>query len=132
MQTTGLTNVASFDIDGVLFNGWDMPAIKPNPNDIIITGRSIEEYPETIEFLHSRGIHNIVFFNPIPYKEKTRETSGMHKANVLNLLLKSGLNIVMHYEDDPIQTVIIQKNTPVTVIHVSNPLVEKENKRNFK
>ena len=131
MQIKGL-NIASFDIDGVLFNGWDMPAIKLNANDVIITGRSIEEYSETIEFLQSRDIYNTVFFNPIPYDTKTRESSGLHKANTLNMLLKSGLNIVIHYEDDPIQTVIIQKNTPVTVIHVSNPLVEKENKRNFK
>lgn len=131
MQTEGL-NIASFDIDGVLFNGWDMPAIRPSPNDIIITGRSIEEYVETIEFLHSRNIFNIVFFNPIPYHEKTRETSGIHKAKTLNMLLKSGLNIVIHYEDDPIQMAIIEKNTSVTVIGVNNPLVEKENKRNYK
>lgn len=121
--------IASFDIDGVIFNGHGVPGIYPGPQDIIITGRSHEEMPETLKMLLSRGIKNKVYFNPLPFDEKTRATSGLHKAMTINKLISEGLNIVSHYEDDPIQAHAIKKLTPVFVIAVDNPLVQKENRR---
>ena len=52
----------SFDIDGVIFmdkyNG-----VYPGKDDIIITGRSKEERPETEAMLKSKGITNQVYYN---------------------------------------------------------------------
>lgn len=114
----------SFDIDGVISLG-----ICPGPEDVIITGRSAEEYDETIEMLHSRGIYNQVFFAPWGYDEKTRSKSGEHKAAVIN-----ALEITRHFEDDPIQIEIIRKFCHnCTVIEVLSPpgLVNLENERKY-
>jgi len=122
-------DIASFDIDGVIFNGHGVPGIYPGPNDIIITGRSFEEEKETYEMLVARGIMNPVYFNPLPFNEKTRATSGLHKAVTLNRLLESGLNITHHFEDDTVQAYTIKKLTPVYVVIIENPAVPKENRR---
>jgi hypothetical protein len=104
--------ISSFDIDGVLYLGKEYSAIKPNPDDIIITGRSIEESKKTLDFLHSRGIYNQVYFNPVPCSEKTREKSGKWKADCLRMLINSGLDIALHFEDDPIQWAILEECVP--------------------
>jgi len=122
-------NIASFDIDGVIFNGHGVPGIYPGPNDIIITGRSFEEEKETYEMLVARGIMNAVYFNPLPFEEKTRATSGLHKASVINKLLAAGINITHHFEDDTVQAYAIRKLTPVYVVIIENPAVPKENRR---
>ena len=121
--------IASFDLDGVIFNGHGVPGIYPGPNDIIITGRSFEEEPETAVMLAVKGIKNKVYYNPLPFDEKTRATSGLHKAKVINRLIENGLNITHHFEDDTVQAYTIKKLTPVYVVIIENPAVPKENRR---
>jgi len=114
--------IISFDIDGVIYNGEDLPGLIPGPNDIIITGRSFEEADVTDEMLKNRGIHNSVFYHQVPLKKKTRELSGYHKANILKVYSEC----VIHYEDDPIQADIIRIECPhIKVILLDNPWVSK-------
>lgn len=129
------TIICSFDIDGVLYNGPGMPSLRPGPNDVIITGRSYEESKETNDFLKYRKITNPVHFQQIEYDKKTRDSSGYHKANTINLFNSSEINhskIVIHYEDDPVQADIIRKECPdIAVILLDNPLIELSNRRNL-
>ena len=121
----------SYDIDGVINLDELGCGIRPSSiDDIIITGRSIEEKPETIEWLHDQGIYNIVHFNPIPFDEKSRQSSGIHKGNTLNRLRDAGHIIHIHFEDDEVQIAEIEKLCPwISIIHVKSDLVEKENVR---
>lgn len=112
-------------MDGVIYLGEGLTGVYPGPDDIIITGRSYEEAVETYKYLNSRGIYNQVYFNPLPFDRKTRETSGLHKSNVINKLKPT-----LHFEDDPIQAAIINRKCPdTTVIHIIQNLVCKENER---
>lgn len=121
--------IASFDIDGVL-NMGSYPGVRPGVQDVIITGRSYEEKEETTAFLERLGIENEVYMNPLPFDLKTRKGSGIHKGLTLNKLRKQGLNVVIHYEDDPIQAEEIRKFCPdVQVVLLVHDLVEKENVR---
>ena len=115
--------VNSYDIDGVISVG-----ITPRPEDIIITGRSYEEAPETLEYLHSRGIYNQVFFNPECFENKSRESSGKHKARILKVLRPM---IDKHFEDDEIQKAEIEKVVDVSVVLVSHNFTNKENERHL-
>jgi hypothetical protein len=123
--------INSYDIDGVIFINNSIEGVYPGPNDIIITGRSFEEYVETISMLEKRNIFNKVFFNNLQFHEKTRESSGIHKAQVLNKLKNIGIKINCHFEDDPIQKNIIEHNCGswLNVIHLDHNLTEKENVR---
>lgn len=123
--------IASFDLDGVIFLGYGFPGIYPGRDDIIITGRCFEEMLETKGFLESRFIYNQVFYQPIPFVEKTRVKSGFFKANKINELIAEGYQIVVHLDDDPIQADIIENNTKIPVIRIFHNLTEKENVRHF-
>lgn len=120
--------INSFDIDGVIYMG-EYGGVYPGPSDIIITGRSIDEMEATYQMLAKKGIKNEVFFNPIPFDQKTRESSGHHKAEILNMLrICKGVNIGIHFEDDPIQAAVIREKAPhVQVVLLQHDLVEKEN-----
>ena len=121
--------INSFDIDGVIFMG-DFGGVYPGPDDVIITGRSYEEEPETLAMLSRKGITNRVFFNPLPFAAKTRETSGQHKAKTLLDLRAMGYPIAIHYEDDPVQIAEIKERVPdIIVVQLVHDLVEKENVR---
>jgi hypothetical protein len=116
----------SFDIDGVIFVGPRATGVFPGPQDIIITGRSYEEAPETLKMLRSRGIVNQVFFNPLSKLEKTRSSSGEWKAKVLTGLLNAGCCINIHFEDDPVQIEKIQFLEPrISVVYMVHDLTEK-------
>jgi hypothetical protein len=121
--------VKTYDIDGVINLDEFGVGIRPSSErDIIITGRSYQEAESTLRFLHTNNIKNQVFFNPVLFDEKTRESSGWHKARTINMLKDLGSNIVIHFEDDPVQADIIENNTTVTVIRVNhNNLIELEN-----
>jgi hypothetical protein len=122
--------IRTFDIDGVIYLNKDIPGLRPEPNDFIITGRSFEEEVETKKMLERRQIHNIVFFNPLPFDEKTRITSGQHKGHTLNKLKEEGHQIIYHIEDDEVQIQEIKKIAPwVTILHLVHDLTEKENVR---
>ncbi len=121
----------SFDIDGVInmdnFNG-----VYPGKDDIIITGRSKDERPETEAMLKSKGITNNVYYNPIPFDQKTRLSSGRHKGHTLFYLEQSGMRFGIHYEDDPVQAEVIKKMMPhINVVLLQHDLVEKENVRHY-
>lgn len=119
--------INTYDIDGVIYMDEDHQGLTPLPHDYIITGRSYEEHDYTIKMLEDRYIYNKVFFNPRDFNQKTRESSGEHKANIINALISIGLKIGLHYEDDEIQAEIIERLTPVKVVRIVHDLVEKEN-----
>lgn len=115
-----------FDIDGVLYFGMDRPGIRPGPDDVIISGRSWEETPETIEFMVRHGINNRIYLNPAMRADKTREGSGAHKAATLNALREAGEVVDLFFEDDPVQAEIIKRSAPwVNVVMVVHDLTEK-------
>ena len=67
--------INTFDIDGVInFEKYD--GLYPGCNDIIITGRSVEESFETLKMLKDKGIRNQVYFNPLPFSKPTLSVKG--------------------------------------------------------
>lgn len=121
--------INTFDIDGVINMGDKYTGLRPGPNDIIITGRSeFDEAEYTMKWLADNKIYNIVCMNPVHFHEKTRENAGEHKANTINYLLAEGVELGLHFEDDPIQADIIERECPrVKVVRIVHNLVEKEN-----
>ena len=124
--------INSYDIDGVIFMGSKYRGLRPQWDDIIITGRSIDEKEETYAMLDSKGIQNQVFFNNVSFDKKSREQSGEHKASIINDINMINPLIGIHFEDDPIQAEIIRKRCDnVEVVLVMHNLVEKENVRHL-
>lgn len=122
-----MNKIASFDIDGVIFNN-DWPGVYPGPHDIIITGRSYEEFQYTNDMLKNKGIHNQVFYNPSKFDDKTRIGSGEHKAYTINLINSKSQVIYIHYEDDEVQADVIKNKCPnIKVFLIKSDIVEKEN-----
>ena len=113
------------DFDGVIYFGKDNPGLIPNPEDIIITGRSFEEREKTEKWCERFGVRNVIYFSPIPEHLKTREISGFHKAMTLRKLLET-TKVAIHFEDDPIQKEIIEAMVPeVKVVHLVHNLTRK-------
>jgi len=122
--------ISTYDIDGVIFISNDITGMNPGPYDILITGRSIEERPETERMLADRGISNRVFYNPLSFDQKTRASSGQHKGNIISKLLAQGYEIQYHIDDDEIQIEEILKLVPdLNIIHMKHNMTEKENVR---
>jgi len=115
-----IDGINSFDFDGVVSIG-----VYPGPNDIIITGRPLDEMDEVNNWLKSHGINNKVYFQQCLKKDQTRQSSGNHKATKLNELIQSGVKIAKHFEDDPEQATIIMANTNVKVVYLHHDLTEK-------
>ncbi len=127
-----MMKINGIDIDGVIHLGNGVCGVRPGPNDVIITGRSYEEEPETKAFLHKHGIKNHVYFNPLPFEEKSRESSGAHKARTLKFLKhEEGIEVQFFFEDDIIQKEEIEESWDGKVIHVSHDFTEKENVRHL-
>lgn len=127
-----MKKINSFDIDGVIFMGPGVGGVYPGPDDVIISGRSVDEVVETTRMLESKGITNKLFLNPLRYSAKTRESSGEHKANTINKLKSDGIQVVCHFEDDEIQAAVIRQKCPdTTVVMLVHDLVSKENQRHF-
>ena len=123
--------INSFDIDGVI-NMDQYDGLYPGTHDVIITGRSVEERPETEAMLKDKGITNKVYFNSLPFDQKTRVSSGQHKGRTLFYLEEMGYRIGIHFEDDPIQANEIKKIMPhVNVVLIQHDLVEKENVKHY-
>jgi hypothetical protein len=104
--------INSYDIDGVLYLGPKYEGLNPGTEDVIITGRSFEQRAETLQFLRGRGIQNMVFFNPMSRNDLGygRVASGIHKANVIKQLYDLDIEVVLHFEDDPVQREEIEKS----------------------
>jgi hypothetical protein len=121
--------INTFDIDGVIFLE-EHDGIYPGPIDFIITGRSYEETEETLAMLERKGIKNKVFFNPERFDDKSRVSSGQHKAKTIIALMEMGYEHGVHFEDDEVQIAEIKKLIPeIRIVHVVSDLVNKENVR---
>jgi hypothetical protein len=122
------SEIYGYDFDGVISIG-----ITPrSKNDVIITGRCIDEQNEIKAILRERGIKCRVYFNPMTLAQRGNHTveartfSGKHKATTIKKLLDSGVNIVRFFEDDPIQYQIIQENHPqLQLVNIVSSLVKK-------
>jgi hypothetical protein len=125
--------INTYDIDGCIFiNEW-AGGIHPGPHDIIVTGRSFEEFPETVEMLHERGIRNRVFFNRTKFADKTRHGSGLHKAETIKRLEGMGYTVKCHFEDDEIQAAVIREHCPnIKIVMIVHDLTNKENVRHLR
>lgn len=124
-----MKTINTFDIDGVIFMGIH-DGVYPGKNDIIITGRSFQEKPETELMLKNKGITNKVIYNELPFSNKSRSSSGYHKAEAIKSLQEQGFSIGIHFEDDPIQAAVIRSMCDnVHVVLLQHELVEKENVR---
>lgn len=120
----------TFDIDGVIYINKEVGGVHPGPNDIIITGRSYEEKPETLEMLRKRKIFNKVYFNGRSFDDKTRRSSGVHKACVIKKLQSENIEVMCHFEDDEVQAEVIKIMCPdVNVVMIQHNLTNKENVR---
>jgi|694.fasta_scaffold72016_2 hypothetical protein len=126
-----MKRINTFDIDGVIYLGSDLTGVFPGVNDHIITGRSVDEEEYTLEMLRDRGIFNPVHFNPIRFDQKTRESSGAHKAIIIQKLKQQGYDIGVHFEDDEVQIEVIKSIHPdLKIVHLVSNLVNKENQWN--
>jgi len=120
--------IYGYDFDGVISIG-----ITPRSNDdVIITGRCIDEQEHVLNILKERGIKCKVYFNPMTLAErgnhtiKARTFSGKHKANTINSLKKEGINVIRFFEDDPIQLALIrQSHIELPMVHIVSELVQK-------
>lgn len=121
-----MLKINSYDIDGVISIG-----ITPRPEDIIITGRSYEEAPETYRMLHERGIYNVVYFHPRGYEKTSRESSGQWKGAMIKTLIENGVLIDKHFEDDEIQAKEIEKVVNIPVVLLKHNLTNKEKERHL-
>jgi hypothetical protein len=125
-----MMTINTFDIDGVIYLGSDLTGVFPGVHDHIITGRSVDEKDYTLEMLRDRGIFNTVHFNPTPFDKKTRVSSGLHKANIIQKL-KEEYNHGVHFEDDPVQIEVISCIIPdIRIVHLKSNLVNLENQWN--
>jgi hypothetical protein len=121
--------VNSFDIDGVIYFGDDITGVRPCDNDVIITGRPYHDREDTIKMLESRGIYNTVYMNPLDRHDNPiygRKASGIFKGQMINMLKDLGIEVQMHFEDDPIQIKEIQKRCPnVSIVHLKRDNEER-------
>lgn len=104
-----------FDFDGVTSIG-----LLPSPNDIIVTGRPLDEAPVVLSFLAKRGIMVPVCFYPGTLQERgkggtmiSRENSAKHKVQTIVSLTCGGFLVKRIFEDDPIQVAYLQENLDI-------------------
>lgn len=95
-----------YDIDGVLTSGFT-----PQPNDVVISGRTFVEYDNTAK--------NAALICPVYIRGVGRrgdkQHAGRFKANMIQIL-----GVTRFYEDDPVQIAIIQMQNPdCEIIHVT-------------
>ena len=114
--------INTFDIDGVIYFGDEATGVRPCEDDIIITGRPFHDYDETFDMLNSRGINNPIFMNPLSRGDNPhygRKASGIWKGHMISYLKDLGYEIVMHFEDDPVQIKEIKKRHPeIYIVHL--------------
>lgn len=109
-----MKKIFAYDFDGVVSIG----IFPRNENDIIITGRSIEEKETVLCYLKKNKIKSNVYFNNISLKNrgnhslKSRLCSGKHKSETIKNIKKDGIIVERFFEDDAIQLEVIKKNHP--------------------
>lgn len=117
-----------YDFDGVVSIG-----VTPRfSDDIIITGRCIDEKEYVFEKLKELGVTSNVYFNPMTLAERGNHTvqartySGQHKARTIKKLREEGYNLTRFFEDDPIQKALIEESNPeIEIVHIVSNLVQK-------
>ena len=120
--------VYGYDFDGVISIG-----ITPRSSeDVIITGRCIDEADYVRATLLARGITNKVYFNPMTLRERGNHTkqarrySGSHKAKTISELKKEGIYVTRFFEDDELQALIIKNaHSDIELVYIDSNLVEK-------
>jgi hypothetical protein len=135
-----IMKINSFDIDGVIYFGESTTGVRPGKDDIIITGRPFADREATVKMLESRGIYNTLYMNPLERKLKNhkvthgvkenplygRKASGIFKGQMINMLKDLGVEIEMHFEDDPIQIKEIKKRCPdISIVHLKRDNEER-------
>jgi hypothetical protein len=119
----------SYDIDGVIYLGEGRKGLLPRPEDVIISGRSWDEYGTTQDQFTKLGVpvECVIYLAPWNITYKTRRLSGLHKANTLNMLIgMMNKDIQIHFEDDPVQADIIRQFVPgIEVVMITHNLTEK-------
>ena len=119
--------VNMFDFDGVTREGNH-----PSPGDVIITGRTFEEFEIVVEYLKKHHLMVPVYFNPVHLRDRgnhcdaARQHSGMHKVKIIQLLKDNEVNIGKFHEDDPIQAELIKAHHPDVEV-VKYPFDHKNN-----
>jgi len=117
-----------YDFDGVVSIG-----VTPRfSDDIIITGRCIDEKEYVFEKLKELGVTSNVYFNPMTLAERGNHTvqartySGQHKARTIKKLREEGYNLTRFFEDDPVQKALIEESNPeIEIVHIVSNLVQK-------
>ena len=118
--------INSYDIDGVIYMG-KYDGLRPGPDDIIITGRSVCTEEETKKMLLEKGITNPLYMNEKREDYNNREQSAFHKAWTLFHLEQLGYHFGIHYDDDMVQIKKINEMMPhINCVHVKHELVPKE------
>jgi shikimate kinase len=123
-----MKKIYGYDFDGVISIG-----VTPrNQDDVIITGRCIDEQEYVLNFLKERNINCKVYFNPLTLKERgnhsiqARLYSGNHKANTISELKNQNIIIDRFFDDDEVQIAIIKENHPeLEIVHIVSNLVIK-------
>jgi hypothetical protein len=93
-----------FDFDGVITAG-----LNPGPQDIVITGRTIDDAQFVLNHLRQKNLSVPVYFYPGTMQHRgrgtitCRENSGKHKAETILKLVRQGVMIGKIFEDDPVQ-----------------------------
>jgi hypothetical protein len=104
-----------FDFDGVTTIG-----IHPTVDDIIITGRTVDESRFVLDYVWRHGLQCPVYFNPCTIQTRGRGTvecrkhSALHKAKTIVQLVNGGVQIGKIFEDDKVQIDVMKecfKNT---------------------
>lgn len=107
-----------YDFDGVTSIG-----VTPRPGDIIITGRTIDEYSVVFDYLKKIDMLDkvMVYFNTINYETRGDHTpearlySANHKARIIKMLLDNNVPIGYYFEDDPLQLETVLDKNPSMV-----------------
>jgi hypothetical protein len=121
-------DVYGYDFDGVVSIGITPSSI----NDVIITGRCLDDNEKVIKELSRRNIQNTVYYKPILLEHTTYHTienriqSGKHKADTILKLREQNINVIRFFEDDEVQIETIKIKIPeLEIIKITSNLVRK-------
>ena len=101
-----------YDIDGVLIRKDRAILYRPEPHDIIITGRSYQSATRTYQELRELDCNCAVYFNPVFSKDVTLQNAMEWKAKIIGML-----GIEQFFEDDIAQIDFIRQLHPNVLLH---------------
>jgi hypothetical protein len=124
-----MKSVFGYDFDGVVSIG-----ITPSSSqDVVITGRCLDESEIVFDILKKRNILCNVYLNPMllaergNHTESSRILSAHHKAKTITVLEREKIcKVVRFFEDDPLQLDILKKFHPdLEYVFIESNLVQK-------